>query len=222
MDAKSLHHQAENARETGNFDKALELADLAEKAYQAKGNQAGVAEVYASKSITYRLKGDLKKAKEAATKSVEIANASGKKEALAIPLFNLAKVQEALGDINEAVNSYKQAYDNITQNPPQEHNRPTVVADVQLHLAVAQYKTGDKSALVRAQSALADLEVAEEEKYNKDVWLSGAHMHMAEMLKEDNSDSARDHLERAREIIEANPDLKIRHTQWQKLSESFK
>jgi len=222
MDAKSIHAQAEQARENVDFEKALKLADQAEKAYLADGNRPGVAEIYASKSITYRLKGDLKKAKGAAAKAVEVAKASGKPEALAIPFFNLANVQEALGDVSGAVNSYKQAYDNITQNPPDQHNRPAVVANIQLHLAVAQYKAGDQSALVRAQGALADLESGEEDKYNKDVWLSGAHMRMAEMLKDDNPDSAHEHLERAKEIIDGNPDLKIRRDQWQKLAKTFK
>ena len=221
MDARTIHEQAEQARENGDFKKALELAEQAEKAYKDEKNQSGVAETYATRSITYRLKGDLEKAKEAAEKGVEIAKASAKKEALAIPLYNLAKVQEAKGEINEAVNSYKQAFDNITQNPPEGHDRPAVIADVKLRLAIAQYKTGDMSALVRAQGALADLESAEEEKYNKDVWLSGAHMHMAEMLKVDNPDSAREHLERAKEIIEANPTLIIRKKQLEKLSAGF-
>ena len=221
MDAKTIHQQSEQARENGDFEKALELADRAEKAYESESDQTGVAEVYASRSITYRLNGDLTKAKEVATKGVEIAKASGKKETLAIPLFNLAKVQEELGEVNEAVNSYKQAFDNITQNPPKEHNRPATIADMKLRLAIAQYKTGDMSALVRAQGALADLESAEEDKYNKDVWLAGAHMHMAEMLKENDIDSAREHLERAKEIINANPDLKIRKEQLEKLSAGF-
>lgn len=221
MEAKTIHAQAEEARENGDFEKALELADKAEKAYQSEGNQTGVAEIYASRSITYRLKGELEKARETATKSVEIATASGKKEALAIPLFNLAKVQEAFSEVSDAVNSYKQAYYNITQNPPSEYNRPSIIADIQLHLAVAQYKTGDKSALVRVQGALADLEAAEEDKYNKDVWLSGAHMHIAEMLKDNNIESAREHLERAEEIINLNPDLKIRSQQLKKLKANF-
>ena len=46
-------------------------------------------------------------------------------------------------------------------------------------------------------------------------------MRIADMLKEDNPEKAKEHLQKAKEIIDNNPDLKLRAEQWKKLTESF-
>lgn len=226
---RQLHGQAEQAREEGNFLKALQLTDEAMVAYQEAGDELGFAEIQASRFLTLRhlfektdSKHYLVLARHAAMASVEIAETSGNKEALAIPLFNLAKAQESLGQLDEAIESYRKAVDNIVNNPPATHNRPSVIADFKVHLTTAEYKNGDKTALERAISALSDLEKADEESYNKNVWLSGGHMRIAEILREDNPEEAKKHLQKAKEIIDADPRLELRKNQWEKLAASFK
>ena len=225
---RKLHSQAEQARESGDFERALVLTDQAMIAYQKANDDLGLAEVQASRFITFKHlfqttgnKGYEILMRMAAESSVEIARLSRIPEALALPLFNLGKAYQEMQMYKEAVLVLEKAVKEITTHPPKMHNRPAVVADIRGHLYYCQYKSGDKTALDRAQQALSDLESADEIKYNKDVWLSGGHMRIAEMLRGDNPAKAREHLEKAKKIIDANPDLKLRKGQFDKLAAIF-
>ena len=226
---RQLHNQAEQAREKGNFLEALELSDQALIKYQEESSVLGFAEIQASRFLTLRHlfektndQNYLILAKHAASSAVEIAQKNGNKEALALPLFNLAKAQETLGELSKAVNSYKEAVGNMINNPPKEHNKPAVLADMKVHLTTTEYKAGDKTALQRAEEALTELENNPDiSDYNQHVWVSGGHMRIAEMLKTDNPGKAQEHLQKAKEIIDADPNLTLRKTQWQKLAEKF-
>lgn len=226
---RSIHSKAEQAREKGDFLKALQFIDEAMMVYGEDGDDLGFAEVFASRFLTLRHlfeKTQDKKfsilAKHSAMSSVEIAEESGDKSATALPLFNLAKVQEDLGEYVNAVGSYKRALEVMSSNPPTDHDRPAVIADMKAHMSVAEYKSGDKTALERLDEAITELEGSDELKYNKDVWLSGAHMRAAEILREDDVETAKGHLQKAKSVIDANPELTLRKEQWEKLAGSFK
>lgn len=228
QEGRRLHGLAAQAREAGDSIKALELTEQAMAAYQDDGDKLGFAELQSERFLSLRHlyektedKGYLILAKHAAMASVELAQAADQLEALAIPFFNLAKAQETLGELEEAVTSYRQAVEHITNHPPPNHNRPAVVADFNVHLATCEYRAGDKSALDRALQALADLENSAEPDYNKKVWISGGHMRLAEVLREDDLPSAKQHLEQAKEIIDSDDRLKLRLNQWKKLSQQF-
>lgn len=229
-EGRKVHGQAAQTRENGNFLEALKLSSEALIAYQKEGDVLGMAEILVDSSITYRHLYDQTEdpnfliiAEHCAQAGVDIARKSGIKESLAIPLSRLATVQEKLGKLNEAVNSYKEAVENMENNPPKEHNRPAVLLDMKVHLTTTEYKTGDKSALERAEKFLQELEATEEiSDYNKHVWVSGGHMRIAEMLREDNPEKAREHLQKAKEVIDSDPKLKLRLRQWQKLAATFK
>lgn len=224
-----LHQLTEQTREEGNAEEAFALADQAYAAYEIEGNKAGMAEVLSSKSIALRHlwqqtddRDYLVQARDTQVRAVEIARESGDETALAIPLFQLANVQEALGDLSEAVVNYRDAFDQIIHNPPEAHDRSAVKADFKGHLTTCEYKAGDKEALPRAEAALDELEQADEpDMYAKDVWVSGGYMRIAEMLRDDNPAKARDALEKAKEIIDANPELTKRREQWEKLADTF-
>lgn len=228
-EGRRLHGLAAQAREDGRHLDSLKLDDEAMLAYQKDGDLLGFAEVLADRAIVLRHlydktggKAFLIKAKHETMAAVAIAETSGNNSALAIPQFNLAKIQEELGEFSSAVTTYKEALENITNNPPADHgNRPAMIADFKVHLATCEYKAGDKSALERAEQALAELEEADEEKYTKDVWSSGGHMRITNMLGEDDPEKARVYLQKAKEIIDGNPDLKIRREQWEKLAADF-
>lgn len=222
---RKIHSEAAKARERGDHLKALQLSDEAMLAYQRDSDTLGFTEILADRSITLRHlyeatndKTFLIKAKHESMAAVEIAESSGDKKALAVPQFNLAKIQEDLGQLQNAIESFKNAVENIETNPSESHNRPAIVADYKVHFATCEYKSGDKSALERAEQALGELEAADEKKYNKDVWVSGGHMRIAAMLKNDDPEKAKIHLQKAKEIIDANPDLKLRKGQWDKLA----
>ncbi len=227
---RKLHSKALGAREKGNFKESLSLNDQALFAYDTDNDSHGFAEGLANRSVTLRVYANLHKnsrriltfAKYEMIGSVEIARESGDKKALAMPLYNLAQLQEDLDEFDAAVKTYREAIDNIINNPPDKHNRLSVVANMKVHMTTCEYKAGDKSALARAEKALKDLENSEEEsKYNKDVWVSGGYMRLAHALIDSNKDQANIYLQKAKEIIDSNKDLTLRNEQWQMLAKSF-
>ncbi len=225
---RKIHAKAAEAREAGESLKALQLEDEALLAYQEDNDDLGFAELQAERRLVLNhlneksdYAGFLILAKYSALASVELAEASGDKNALAIPYFNLAKSYEVLGQLDKAVEFYKMAVENQEQNSASMHDRPAVLLDMKIHLVAAEYKAGEKSKLEEAEQLINELDGTEEEGYNKLVWLSGAHMRMAEMLKEDNLEKAKDHLQKAKDIIDSDARLKIRASQWEKLAKNF-
>ncbi len=235
--AKQLHSQAEEARESGNLLKALELTDQATVAYQEERDIAGMAEIQASRFSTlkhlYQTTGDrnyLILAKHAAQSGVDIARADGQSAALGIPLFNLGKALEPLEEYSEAIQAYQQSIEALEANPDSRPNLEATVLDIKGHLYACQYKNGDKSAGGRAEQTLLDLEKAfegiEEDQgfglsYLRNVWVSGAHMRLALILKDDQPEKAREHLEAARKIIDADERMVLRRGQLKQLGDVF-
>lgn len=226
---RDLHQQALQAQEAGNSLEALKLYDEAMIAYSQDKDVLGFAEVVAARSIALRhlaQKNDDQKfvvvAKGEMEASVEIVRQSGTKEALAIPIYNLGKVYEELKEYDKAVKAYQDAIDHQSRHPADRHNRPAVLADMKVHLHYAEYKNGDKSARDRMLAAMSELETAEgASDYERKVWLSGGHMSLAEMLREDDPEVAKEHLSKAKEIIDSDEALKIRRQQWEKLAAQF-
>lgn len=231
MTGQEIHAQVEHTREAGDFWGSIKLAPEAIKAYIEEKNFGGLADVHGSISLAYRhLYRETKDqtflvlAEGSATTGIEIAKINGLNNILARPTFNLAKVQEELGQFGEASETYEDAVNIFSKFPQKEHNRTGVLADMKIHLYTCQYKAGDKSALPKTLEAVAELEKSDEKtvsKYNYDVWLSGAHMRIAEMLKNEDKDLAKKHLEKAKEIIDANSDLKIRKDQLNELTKTI-
>ncbi len=228
---RKLMGQANQAREDGKFLESLELTDQATLECQKQKDLVALAEVQTTRVLTFRLLFDqdedknwLILAKHAAMSAVEIAETSGNPEALALPYSHLARAYMELNQYPEAVKYFQLALTEIVAHPPAVHNRPGVVADFKIHLAIAQYLAGDKTALDQAEKAIKELETSGEDKvsdYNYHVWLSGAHMRVAEMLKDDDSAKAKEHLQKAKEIIDSDSRLSLRLAQWQKLAKTI-
>jgi len=204
-------------REKEEHLKSLISSDQAIVALQEEGNTSKMAETCSARSITFiHLHAETKDpvylilAKSAASVAVDVARLGGNKTELAIPLLGLGRIHSKLNEHQEAAECYKQALENMSDLSP------AVVADIRIHLAASQYKTGDKSAVDRLKKSLADLEKADEDSYNKNVWVSGAYMKLAELLK------SKDHLIKAKEIIDSDPRLTIRLKQWTELSSKLK
>lgn len=228
-EGRRLHAQAASARENDQLKESLSFNDEALFAYDREDNPLGFAEGIACRSITLRnyatqqeSRNILTLAKYEMMASVTIARESGDNTALPLPLYNLAQLQEALGEHEDAIETYSEAVNTMKNNPPESHNRPSVLADMKVHMTVCEYKAGDTSALERAEEALQQLEESEEpNKFNKDVWVSGGHMKLAEILIEESPSEAKEHLAKAKEIIDSNEELVLRKQQWERLSKSF-
>jgi hypothetical protein len=226
---REIHAEADHAREDGHFLKALQLIEETCLMYSEENDSVGFSELQGSRFLTLRHlyektqdQNFLILAKHAAMSAVELAEKSNDPTALAMPLFNLAKSQETLGELPNAVLSYRSAIQAQENTPLSYHNRRAVLNDMKIHLAACEYKNGHREALPEGEEALHDLENDSlEGAYTKDVWTSGGYMKFAEVLKTDNPQKAKEYLQKAKEIIDGNPDLTLRKAQWQKLATSF-
>lgn len=216
MDGKTQHIEAEKARENGDFLEALKYSDDAFLSYQSEGNIIGMTEVLCSRFITFKHlfektndKSFLILGKFEAKAAVKIAKKSEKEEAYAIPLFNLGKAYSLLEKYDKASEKYQEALDYLPKSP---QNRPGVRADITIHKEIISLKNGDQSAVERIEQAVEELKNSNENTYEKDVWVSGAYLKLAQQT------SNKEYLDKAREIIEVNPDLKLRKQQLEKIS----
>jgi tetratricopeptide (TPR) repeat protein len=218
--ANKPHHQAEEAREYQDYQVALELAVDSELSYDEAGDLIGFSEVQAGKALTYRQLFKVSKsghflvlAKHMAMAAVEVARSSGIKEALAIPVFNLAKVFEEVGELEQAIKLYEEALSHIENNPPKHQDREAVKLDFKLHLLIARIKNGETDLEDQAVELIHKIEADEKESdYNKKVWASGGYLQLAEILREFK------YLDEARKIIESDDRLELRNIEWQELS----
>lgn len=221
---RKIHGQGEQTREKGEFLEALKLYQEALVLYQQENDQLGFSETFGSLFLTFRhlyekthFEGYLVVARHMAMTAVELAEKSKIKEALALPYFNLAKAHVALNETDEAIIYYEKSLNSFKSNPPSMHNRPSILADMENHLAIAQYKNGDESALERANISLQNLINSEEQKSVKDIWVSGAYMRMAEAVAKNDPEKAKNYLKRAEEIVNTNPELMLRKNQLNRL-----
>ena len=208
----------------------MQLLDKAILSYQEDGDHRGMSEALQSRSSAHKHlfqetqdKSFLILAKHDAIAGVEIAESIDDPSALPMVYRGLANTLEQTQDWEGALKYFTKAIEAFEKSPPAENNRPAVLSDMKAHLGYSTYKSGDKGkGLEILQTAIAELERDNVEvRYNKDVWLSEAHMRVAEMLRRDNTALATQHLQNAKKIIQSNPELELRSRQFEKLSTSF-
>ncbi len=222
---RQLHAQEEQARESGQFAEALSYSDQAFMAYQEDKDFHGLSELMAARLIIfkhlYQTTADQSyaiMAKHTAQASVEIAEQYDVKPALALAYKSLGEYYQLVQEWSEAASAYATAAECMLQFSPEATSRPAVLLDIQGHQYAAEYLSGDKGARERAEQALSQLEQAEEaDDYNKKVWITGAQMRMALMLKDDDNQAAQDYLMKAKAMIDADERLKLRLGQWNQL-----
>lgn len=228
QEGRRLHGQAAHLREQGESLESLKKDMEALVEYAKDEDPQGLSEIFSEMFLSLRHlaqnlenKNLLLVAAEFGELSARLAGRLGVPEGMAIPLFSKGKAEEELGNIEEAIDSYRNAISSMQSNPPAQNDRPAVLLDMKLHLYSAQYKNGDKEVLEDWLKDLEELEKTEEPQYNKDVWVSGSYMKLAEVLSRDDPQKAKVYLDKAKEVIDSNPDLKIRLQQWEKLSQKL-
>lgn len=216
-----LHIKAERARELGWFLEALMFADQAIYQYQEENDYFGMSDALCSKLLTFRHlfektedKNYLILAKYAGEAAVEINRSL-------ISLTRLGQAYKSLENWELASQKFEEAIRENEKNPPKHHNRPAVLLDLKNQLYVCQYKNGNETALEMMLQNISELEQTNELTYNKDVWLSGAHMEIAEMTYNKNKKLSKNHFDKAQKIIENNKELILRKKQLEKLSEKL-
>lgn len=216
-----LHIKAEQARENGDFLESLVLCDEATVEYVKEGNTQKLAEVQASRALSFRHlaaqtenKNFLILAKYAAKAGIKIIGKSDNKNGIALPLYTLAKVLIDLEKFDKAQEKIKEALE-----AGDETINQATIAEMKTRLAALEYRLGVDGAESAFSSALSELESEDIDEYTKKVWISGAYLHMAEakLARQENADEL---LAKAAEIINTDDRLKIRHDQLTKLQNS--
>ncbi len=227
---RQIHEQALAAQEKGEFLAALQLEDEAMIVYGEDGDGMGFSEIQAMRTLTYRhlyeqtgYEGYLIKAKYEAMASVALAEFDGDEYSLAIPLVGLGRIMADLADFPHAAENFQRAVAILEKYPEGKHSRKSVIADYKVHLGVALYRAGDEVALSAAEEALEELEASTDAlAYEKEVWLSGGHMKIAEAVNKVDREKAMEHLRAAKKIIDSDEKLKLRLEQWIKLEEKLR
>jgi len=217
----SFHIKAERARELGWFIEALQFADQAIYYYQQEKDNFGISDAMCSKILTYRHLFEqtndtnfLILAKHAGEAAVEINKSP-------ISLTRLGQAYKSLENWKKAEENFEEAIAEFEKNPPKHHNREAVLLDMKNQLFSSMYRNGDKSALEKMLQNIEKLNNTEELKYNKDVWLSGAHMEIAEMTNNEDKNLSKKHFDIAKDIIDNNQELVLRKKQLEKLNEKL-
>lgn len=222
--ARSYLAQAEQAREQGDFAVALEKSDLALLASQAQQDTATSAEILASRFRVFKhLYAQSKDqaysilAKHTALAALELAKVSGNSDALAFAYISLGGYYVEVEDYSQSAQHYQFALEHIQSNQNSLLNRPSVLADISGHLYFAQYFAGDASALDKALQALEDLKNAQEESFNKIVWITGAQLRIAQMYLSTgltgDAQKANLHLDEVRTAVQQDDRLILRKKQ---------
>src|SRR5260221_9563221 len=228
-EARQIHEMALEAQEKGDFVKALQLEVQAMILYQKTGDKLGFAEIQAMFYLTYKhlydQTGDenyLVLAKHSAMISVELAQKSGDKTALAIPLFNLAKSQEAVENYAGALESYKENLEYIEKYPDQNHDTEAVKLDFKIHTLTSEMKNGNFEVENEVLDALKKLETSQSNSdYERSVWLTSGYMRLAAILQEKDPKKAKEYLDMAKAVIDKDSRLTLMLKKWEKLAKSF-
>jgi len=221
-DLRGLFIQSEQARERGDFKKALELLSSAVVVSHDEGKYERLCDIAASQALVYRHLFDSTKSKHylvlskhAAMASAELAREANDPTLLCIALYNLGKSLESNGEFDEALKNFQVA---VSQNV----DRPAMISEMKTRLAVLKYKNGDESAMARFEKALNELvDAQDKDNYAKGVWVSGAYMHMAEALIGKDDVKAKELLKEAERVIDSDMRLKLRKQQLAKLQQEF-
>lgn len=230
--SRSYLAQAEQAREQGDFELALEKTDQALLASQAQQDTATSAEILASRCRVFKhLYAQTKDqaysilSKNTALAAVELAKLSENSDALAFAYISLGGYYVEVEDYTQSALNYQFALENIQSNQNSSLNRPSVIADISCHLYFAQYFAGDSSALDKALKVLEDLKNAQEESFNKIVWITGAHLRIAQMylnkLSSYDPQKAKKHLDEVRTAAVQDDRLILRKRQLEEFENTF-
>lgn len=227
MNARKYLQQSLDAREhQHDFLASLKWNDQALQLFDTDNDTEGFTEGIANRAITLKLYAFVHKSRRflhiaegELRAAVVLTQESNNESARMLPLYQRAQIQELLGDLSAAVASYQEAIAIMKNNPPKKHDRLELLHTMTIHLATAQYKNGNKNALHQAEKALKELSMIENHNtYEQAVWLSGGHMKIAESVAADDLHTAKEHMHKAKEIIDAHPSLGLRKKQWDELN----
>lgn len=224
LSAKEHHRQAEELRESDRHLDALKELDQAIVLYQEDNDYQGICEALQSRVLTFKHLYFLSKdtafaiiAQKEAEASLEVAqqhNVSGK---LGSCYFRLGEIAMIFDNFPQAIDWYQKALEKYQGSLSEK-------GDYRYHLGEAQYRSGKKEEGRRTiLEGLDEIRsgAPEVDPFLVHVWESGLHMKLADLLRDDEREEARKHLDQAKKIANSDPKLIIRRRQIEEIGKLF-
>lgn len=224
MKSNSLHAQAEDAREQDKHLEALELIEASFLAYQQDKNYEGLCQALQSRCLTYNhlfyLADDqvfAVMAQKDAEASLAIAKLHNLKNLLGSSYFRLGEIAMLFDDYSQAIKQYRKSLVHYIGTDCEK-------GDYRYHLGEALYRLGEKKeGKEQLEQGLKEIQDNSDQvdSFLFYVWESGAHMRLADLLRDDEPAEAKKHLVKVEKIISADPKLVIRKRQLESLKKQF-
>jgi hypothetical protein len=201
---QSLLEQSLKHHEAGHFEKSLQLFDATYEKFKVENNPTKMAEALCLKTLTFLRLDKLLEAKEALQLTINLTKET---PGVVLPLYNLAKVEDQMGEQN-CINTYKSAITAAKKHKPRPHYRPAFLNDMQIHLGIAQlrFDTNPQDAesnIVKAVQALLANEALA--AFEKMVWSSGGYLGLARYYNKIDSKKAWIYFDLAEKLIIGYP-----------------
>lgn len=224
MNAHQTHVEAEVARENDELVKALTLIEEALVAYQKEGDYEGFSQALQSRVLTYKHLFLLTKdnvfailAKKDAEASLEITLEHKIENRIGSCYFRLGEVAMLFENYKSAVEDYQKALDTYTGSNSEK-------GDYRYHLGTALGKMGQleeaKKIMLQGLSEIQENR-GEVDPFLTHVWESGCYMRLAELLKNEDLDKAKEYLAKAQDIIDSDHKLVIRKRQLEEFKKTL-
>lgn len=230
MDKKNIssglrfHELAEESREKDKHLEALKFIEEAIFNYQKEKDYSSLTKAIQSRFLTYRHLFFLTKdqsyailAQKDSEASLSIAEKYNLTEIIGSCHFNLGKAAMILKNSEEAIKQYEMAIKKY-------HGTNTERGDYYYHLGEAFFENGQKEkgkeTILKGLKEIKD-NASEVDPFLVHVWSSGCHLYLAKLLKKDNYQEAKEHFNKAKEIINSDEKLVIRKRQIEELSKIF-
>lgn len=157
-------------------------------------------------------------ARKDADTSLEIAQGHDISEKLGSCYFRIGEVNMLFGEFDKAVDNYQKAQENYQGTNAER-------GDYRYHLGEALYRSGNRQE--GKEVLLQGLKEIEENEKEVDpflfhVWQSGCYMRLAELLKDDEPEKAKEYISKAHQIAESDDKLIIRKRQIAEIVKSIK
>lgn len=219
------HQLSEEAREKDEHLEALKFIEEAIVNYQQEKNYEGLSQALQSRFLIYKHLFLLTKdnlfafmgQKDTET-SLWISQKYNLQKMISSCYFRLGEAAMLFENYTKAARQYQKA---ITYY----HGTNAEKGDYRYHLGEALYRSGKKKE--GRENMLHGLKEIQTNKNEVDpflvhVWESGCHMRLAELLKDDEPEEAKKHLQQAEKIANSDKKLIIRRRQIKELAKNFK
>jgi len=221
---KELHGMGSDAREKDDHLIALQLLDHAIVGYQKEDDFEGMIDALKDRTLTWKHYFLLTKdtsyailAQKDAEAMLAIAEEKGLKDKMSTSYFRLGEVAMIHNDYSSAIVNYEKSIEH--------YNGPlSELGDFRYHLGEALYREGQKDKGKKVMlEGLKEIQRGAKEilDFLINVWESGCHRILADLLRKDEPAEAKKHLKEAKRIVNSDERLVIRKRQVRELEDSF-